>query len=86
LFALFFSSVASTAPRWFSSFCRQSTPAGTGREGCAVAVLCLTAWHVSPDSRSQAWHKTATNTAIQHCNATTHEQASKGQGQEQGQG
>ena len=28
LLALFFSSVASTAPRWFSSFCRQSTPAG----------------------------------------------------------
>lgn len=27
LLALFFSSVASTAPRWFSSFCRQSTPA-----------------------------------------------------------
>ena len=26
LLALFFSSVASTAPRWFSIFCRQSTP------------------------------------------------------------
>ena len=42
LFALFFSSVASTAPRWFSSFCRQSTPAaraGGGQDGCSVFGL-----------------------------------------------
>ena len=33
LAALFFSSVASTAPRWFSSFCRQSTPDHCGEGG-----------------------------------------------------